>query len=236
MSSSISAAEIARFDALGARWWDARGPMRPLHRMNPVRIRWIDDRIRQRFGPAPVCVLDVGCGGGLAAEALARRGLDVLGLDAAPEAIAAARRHAEGQGLRLAYRVGAPESLLDEARQFPVVLALEVIEHVPDRRAFLGTLGRLTEPGGLLFVATLNRTVCALLTAKIGAEYVLRWLPRGTHEWRNFVTPAELSAAVRMAGLRVADITGLGFDPLTGRWRTGRTLAVNYMLMAERPR
>jgi 2-polyprenyl-6-hydroxyphenyl methylase/3-demethylubiquinone-9 3-methyltransferase len=234
MGASVSAEEIARFDALAARWWDPDGPMRPLHRMNPVRIRWIDDRIRQHFGAAPVRVLDVGCGAGLAAEALARRGFQVLGLDAAAEAIAAARRHAEGQGLSLEYRVGAPETLLAEGAQFPVVTALEVIEHVPDPSGFLRMLGRLTAPGGLLFLSTLNRTACAFVTAKIGAEYVLRWLPAGTHDWRKFITPAELGAMLRAAGLRMTDITGLAFDPLTGRWHVGRNLAVNYLLMAER--
>jgi len=234
MQTSVSADEIARFDALAARWWDPDGPMRPLHRMNPVRIGWIHDRIRARFSDAPVRVLDVGCGAGLAAEALARRGFQVLGLDAAAEAIQAARRHAAGQDFSLAYRVGVPEGLLDEGAQFPVVTALEVIEHVPDPHAFLRTLSRLVQPGGVLFVSTLNRTACAFLSAKIGAEYVLRWLPVGTHDWRKFVTPAELAAGLRAAGCRVADMTGMRFDPLSGRWRADRNVAVNYMAMAVR--
>ncbi len=233
---SFSPEEVARFDALAERWWDPSGPMRPLHRMNPARIRWIAARIRERFADAPVRVLDVGSGAGVAAEALARRGLDVLGLDPAAEAIQAARHHAAGQNLSLAYRVGTPEALRDEGARFPVVTALEVIEHVPDPRAFLRTLFPLTEPGGLLFVATLNRTARSFLAAKIGAEYVLRWLPVGTHDWRSFLRPAELGAALRMAGFRVADMTGLAFDPLAGRWRSGGSLAVNYLVMAERPR
>ncbi|MBV9758191.1 MAG: bifunctional 2-polyprenyl-6-hydroxyphenol methylase/3-demethylubiquinol 3-O-methyltransferase UbiG, partial [Alphaproteobacteria bacterium] len=206
----------------------------PLHRMNPARIGWIHARICERFGAAPVRVLDVGCGAGVAAEALARRGHAVLGLDPAPEAIAAARRHAEGRDLPLEYRVGGPEELAREGARFPVVAALEVIEHVPEPAAFLGTLGGLCEPGGLLFLSTLNRTARAFVAAKLGAEYLLRWLPVGTHDWRRFVTPQELAAALRESGLRLADIAGLSFDPLTGGWRIGRDLAVNYLALAER--
>ena len=234
MQTSYSADEIARFDALAQRWWDPHGPMRPLHRMNPARIGWIHARIRQRFGAAPVRVLDVGCGAGLAAEALAQRGHSVLGLDAAAAAIAAARRHAEGRDLPVEYLVGGPEMLLGEGARFPVITALEVIEHVSEPPAFLRTLGRLCEPGGLLFLSTLNRTARAFFVAKLGAEYLLRWLPVGTHDWRRFITPPELAAALRASGFRLADLAGLRFDPLTGGWRVGRDLAVNYLVMAER--
>jgi 2-polyprenyl-6-hydroxyphenyl methylase/3-demethylubiquinone-9 3-methyltransferase len=233
METSYSADEIARFDALAQRWWDPDGPMRPLHRMNPARIGWIHARIRERFGAASVRVLDVGCGAGVAAEALAKRGCRVLGLDPAEEAIAAARRHAAGRDLPVQYLLGGPEALLGEGTRFPVVMALEVIEHVPDPPAFLRTLGRLCEPGGVLFLSTLNRTARAFLAAKLGAEYLLRWLPVGTHDWRRFITPQELAAALRASGFRLTDIAGLGFDPLTGGWRIGRDVAVNYLVMAE---
>ncbi|MBN8897101.1 MAG: bifunctional 2-polyprenyl-6-hydroxyphenol methylase/3-demethylubiquinol 3-O-methyltransferase UbiG, partial [Rhodospirillales bacterium] len=203
---TVSAAEVARFDALAARWWDPNGPMKPLHRMNPARVGWIADRIARRFpDSAGVRLLDVGCGAGLAAEALAKRGYDVLGLDAAGEAIAAAEAHAAGaqaggEALALRYRSGLAEELVAEGARFSVITALEVIEHVPDQAGFLRVLASLLEPDGLLFLSTLNRTRRAFVTAKLGAEYVLRWLPIGTHDWRQFVTPAELGAMLRAAG------------------------------------
>ncbi|HUN39628.1 MAG TPA: bifunctional 2-polyprenyl-6-hydroxyphenol methylase/3-demethylubiquinol 3-O-methyltransferase UbiG [Acetobacteraceae bacterium] len=235
MSNTVSPAEVARFDALAAKWWDPDGPMRPLHRMNPARIGWIVDRIVRRFPDAGmVRILDVGCGAGLAAEALARHGYDVLGVDAAADTIAAAEAHAAGQGLRLAYRIAAPEDLAAEGLRFPVVTALEVIEHVSDPHAFARTLGALVQPGGLVFLSTLNRTARSFLSAKVGAEYLLRWLPVGTHDWRKFISPVELGTLMRQAGLRVTDVTGLVPDPLRGGWRTVRDVGVNYMLAAAR--
>ena len=264
-SMTVSPTEIAQFDALAARWWDPDGPMRPLHRMNPARVRWIVERVGRSGGasrpppPNPLPqgegeyfsssgpsshpaspsiasrprLLDVGCGAGLAAEAFARRGFDVLGLDAGHEVVEAARAHAAGQGLPLAYRIGVAEDLLTEATQFPIITALEVIEHVPDQEAFLTTLAALLTPGGKLFVSTLNRTPRSFVAAKVGAEYVLRWLPVGTHDWRRFVTPIELDGMLRRVGLRVSDITGLVVDPLTGRWSASRDLSVNYLMVAE---
>lgn len=230
-ATTVSPDEVARFDALAARWWDADGPMRPLHRMNPARIGWIAQKIAPTAADHPT-LLDIGCGAGIAAEALARLGYSVLGLDAAGEAIEAAQAHAAGQGLRLSYRTGAAEDLLVEQVRFPVITALEVVEHVPDPVVFLAALAELLAPGGTLFLSTLNRTPRSFLASKVGAEYVLRWLPIGTHDWRKFLTPAELGAMLRRVGLRVADITGLTADLRTGRWTTSRDLSVNYLLMA----
>jgi 2-polyprenyl-6-hydroxyphenyl methylase/3-demethylubiquinone-9 3-methyltransferase len=182
--------------------------------------------------PHPLRLLDVGCGAGVAAEALARSGWEVLGLDASSEAIEAARAHAVGQDLPLVYRMGVAEDLLAEGTRFPVITALEVIEHVPDPAAFVATLAALLAPGGILFLSTLNRTPQSFLAAKVAAEYLLRWLPVGTHDWRRFITPAELGAMLRQVGLLVTDITGLVADPLAGRWTTGRDLSVNYLIAA----
>jgi 2-polyprenyl-6-hydroxyphenyl methylase/3-demethylubiquinone-9 3-methyltransferase len=234
--SRAAADEVARFDALAAQWWDPRGPMRPLHAMNPVRIGWIDARIRAHFAalsPGPVRLLDIGCGAGLAAEALAKRGHDVLGMDAAGEVIGAAIAHGAGQELKLAYRTGLADDLSAEGARFQVITALEVIEHVPDPAGFVASLAGLLEPGGLLFLSTLNRTRRSWLTAILGAEYVLRLLPTGTHDWSKFLTPAEVAGLLRQAGLRPADIAGMNLWP--AGWRAGGSTAVNYIVMAEAP-
>jgi 2-polyprenyl-6-hydroxyphenyl methylase/3-demethylubiquinone-9 3-methyltransferase len=233
-ATNVSPDEIARFDAMAARWWDLDGPMRPLHRMNPLRVGWIAERALRRHGPG-ARVLDVGCGAGIAAEALARRGFDVTGLDAAAEAVAAARAHAP-PGLSLRYRAGIAEELAAEGARFPVVTALEVIEHVPDPESFVALLARLLEPGGTLFVSTLNRTPMSYVAAKVVAEQVLGWLPVGTHDWRRFVTPAELGRYAGAAGLRLSEVAGMSRAPLSGRWSAGRDLRINYIAMAEAPR
>ncbi|MCQ8240677.1 bifunctional 2-polyprenyl-6-hydroxyphenol methylase/3-demethylubiquinol 3-O-methyltransferase UbiG [Rhizosaccharibacter radicis] len=234
-SDSVRSDEIARFGALAERWWDPAGPMRPLHAMNPLRVGWIAARLPRRDG-APLRILDLGCGAGLASEALADLGHDVLGIDASAEAIEAARQHA-GAGDRLAggrlrYRHTSAEVLLAEGGRFDAVVALEVIEHVADAAAFVGLVSRLLRPGGRAAISTLNRTARSLLLAKLGAEYLLRLLPVGTHEWRRFVTPAELSAHAASAGLRIADSAGM--VPRAGGWRTSRDLSVNYIALLDR--
>lgn len=245
MAGTARADEIEKFDRLAARWWDPRGPMAPLHAMNPARMAWIIARIARQHGrdagtEAPLAglrVLDVGCGAGLASEALARAGAMVTGLDAAAEALAAGRAHAQAAGLSIDYREGTTESLLaaGAAAGFDAVVALEIVEHVGDRDVFCAGLAALARPGAPVVLSTLNRTARSFLVAKLGAEYVLRMLPVGTHDWRMFVRPAELGAALRRAGLRVADIAGLGVDPLGGRWRTQRDVGVNYLMLAIKP-
>ena len=228
-SDSVVAAEVAQFDALAARWWDRSGPMAPLHAMNALRVAWVCRHLKPGSN-----LLDIGCGAGIASEALARQGHRVTGIDAAGEVIAAARAHAEGQLLPLTYRAATAEALLAEGAQFDAITALEVIEHVAQPQEFLTTLAGLLAPGGVLVLSTLNRTRRSYLMAKIGAEYLLRMLPVGTHDWSKFVTPGEAGAMLRQTGLRLTDISGMQLSPFTGRWRETTDTGVNYILAARK--
>lgn len=233
MTSTVRDDEIARFDALAARWWDRHGPMRELHAMNPARIQWVAKRLllsQNRAASADLAglsILDIGCGAGIAAEAFARRGAVVTAIDAAPEAIAAARRHAQAAGLEIDYQVAAPEQL--PARTFDLVVAYEVVEHTPNAATFCRAMLRVARPGGLVALSTLNRTPASWVMAKLGAEYLLRLLPVGTHEWRAFVTPAELAQGLRAAGVTAIETAGLRRN-LDGSWEVGRNLSVNYLI------
>ncbi|NHN84272.1 bifunctional 2-polyprenyl-6-hydroxyphenol methylase/3-demethylubiquinol 3-O-methyltransferase UbiG [Acetobacter musti] len=237
---SVSAEEIARFGAIAREWWDPAGPMRPLHAMNPLRIGWIDRHLPLRSRKQPrLRVLDLGCGAGLASEALAAAGHDVLGLDASAEGIAAARQHLKENPLpasagSLTYRVGSAETLVAEGETFDAVVALEIIEHVTDPAAFMAMLAVLVRPEGHVFVSTMNRTARAFAFAKIGAEYVMRLLPVGTHDWRKFVTPAELAGFGRRAGLRLQDMAGMTPDLFGNHWRESRDTGVNYIAAFSR--
>jgi 2-polyprenyl-6-hydroxyphenyl methylase/3-demethylubiquinone-9 3-methyltransferase len=242
MNGTASATEIAKFDEIAAEWWDPQGPMAPLHRMHPTRMEWVITSIcatlaRETNVPLPLAglrILDVGCGAGLVAESLAKAGAEVTGLDAAAEALGVARQHAEAGGLTIDYRNGTPESLLAQGiAPFDVVTALEVVEHVTDRAAFCTGLAGLAKPAGLVVLSTLNRTVRSLLTAKIAAEYLLRWLPPGTHDWNGFVRPAELGVDCRTAGLHVRRIAGIGLAP-GGGWRISKDVGVNYLMLAQK--
>ena len=238
------AAEIEKFAALAEEWWNADGAFAPLHRLNPLRLAFIRRVAAQHFGKdaralspfADLSLVDIGCGGGLLSEPLARQGFDVLGVDAAQENVAAAMAHMGNAQVTLAYRCARAEELWREKRRFDVVLAMEIVEHVADRRTFLDICTATLKPGGLLFVATIARTMKALALAKFGAEYLLNWIPPGTHDWNRFVSPRVLSAEIEGTGLSIREIQGVSFDPLGWRWRVSPDTDVNYMLVASKPR
>jgi 2-polyprenyl-6-hydroxyphenyl methylase / 3-demethylubiquinone-9 3-methyltransferase len=242
--TSIDPDEVARFDRLGEDWWNPQGPMRALHQFNPVRVDYLR-RLLMRLRtirPEPqadrplegLAILDIGCGGGIFSESLSRLGADLTAIDPAPANIAAGRRHAEQSGLTINYLCTTVEALAEAGESFDVVLAMEVVEHVRDVKAFVATAAGMVRPPGLMVVATLNRTLKSYALAIVGAEYILRWLPKGTHRWEHFVMPRELAAALSAAGLRVIDETGVVYNPLAGEWRQSRDMDVNYIIAAER--
>jgi 2-polyprenyl-6-hydroxyphenyl methylase/3-demethylubiquinone-9 3-methyltransferase len=240
--TTVDATEIARFAAIAAKWWDEAGPMRPLHRLNPTRIAWIKSEIACAFRRDPrdaralsgLRILDVGCGAGILTEPFARMGGSVTGIDPSPEIVAAAKLHAAVSGLAIDYRVASAEEIAEAGGHFDVVTALEVVEHVTDVDRFVAVCGSLVKPGGLMIASTINRTMKAFLLAIVGAEYVLRWLPRGTHAYDKLVTPDELAAAFRSAGLTPAADTGVMYVPFLDEFRLTRDLDVNYMMTATR--
>jgi len=235
---SIDPAEVAKFSALAAEWWNPTGKFAPLHRFNPVRLGFIREVAGGHFGRQGLRpfeglgLLDIGCGGGLLCEPMARLGFSVVGADASEKNVKTATTHASEAGLAIDYRVATAESLVAEDASFDVVLNMEVVEHVADLPGYLKACGRLIRPGGLMFVATLNKTLKSLMLAKIGAEYVLRWLPPGTHDWSRFVEPTRLSRMLTDAGLHVTKSQGVSFDPLNWEWKLSTDTDVNYMVVA----
>ena len=241
-TSTVDDAEVARFGALAAEWWDPRGKMAPLHKFNPVRLSYIRDQAVARFGRDAkrldclkgLRILDIGCGGGILSEPLARLGATVVGADPAAANIAAAKQHAEESELGIDYRTGTAEALADTGERFDLVLAMEVVEHVADVALFVKRCAEMVKPGGLIVAATLNRTLKSFALAIVGAEYVLRWLPRGTHRWDRFVTPNELEIAMERSGLRVIDEAGVIYNLFADRWQLSADMDVNYLLTAEK--
>jgi 2-polyprenyl-6-hydroxyphenyl methylase/3-demethylubiquinone-9 3-methyltransferase len=242
LRGTVDTAEVEQFSRLAERWWDERGPMAMLHKFNPVRLAYIRDQVAVHFGRNPkqigclsgLRILDIGCGGGILSEPLARLGANVVGADPSEANIEVARRHAGLIDLHIDYRAVTAEALADNNERFDVVLALEVVEHVADVDLFLKRCGEMVRPNGMMIAATLNRTLKSLLLAKIGAEYVLRWLPRGTHQWDKFVTPAELEASIRKAGLDIVDERGVVYRVMSDSWVLSDDMDVNYMMSAAR--
>ena len=240
---TVDDAETAKFAAMAEEWWDPDGKFRPLHKFNPVRLEFLRDRICARFGRDPhgdrplqgLAVADIGCGGGLLSEPLTRLGATVTGIDASEKTVRIAALHAETMGLDIDYRCDTVEHMAARGEAFDVVLNMEVVEHVADLGVFLAASAALVKPGGMMAIATLNRTLKAWGLAIVGAEYVLGWLPRGTHDWKKFVRPSELAAPLRRAGLQIEEITGMAYNPLRDRWSVApRDLDVNYLAVAVR--
>jgi 2-polyprenyl-6-hydroxyphenyl methylase/3-demethylubiquinone-9 3-methyltransferase len=242
LDSSIDPGEVAKFSALAAEWWDPSGKFAPLHKFNPVRLEFIRQQAAARFGRdgkslrpfEGLTLLDIGCGGGLLSEPMARLGFAVTGADASERNIGTARAHAAESGLAVTYRAASAEMLAAEGLSFDMVLNMEVVEHVADVGAYLAAASRLVKPGGITIVATLNRTLKSLALAKIGAEYVLGWLPRGTHDWNRFIAPDALGAILEESGLTLLKTQGISFDPLNWDWKLSSDVDVNYMIVAGR--
>ncbi len=241
----VDPAEIAKFEAMAAEWWDPQGKFKPLHMLNPTRLDYITAQIAAEFGRDPAApqpfaglrLLDIGCGGGLLSEPMARLGADVVGVDPAARNIPVARLHAEQSGLAIDYRVTTAEALAAAGERFDVVLNMEVVEHVPDPLSFLTACATLLRPGGLMVCSTINRNAKSFAMAIVGAEWVMRWLPKGTHDWRKFITPDELADLLRRAGLEPVDRKGMVFNPLAWSWSlSDRDLSVNYVTASVRPR
>jgi len=239
--TTVDSTEIAKFSAMAEAWWDPLGDFKPLHQLNPTRIGFIRDVPTRQFGREPgdtplegLGLCEIGCGGGLLTEPMRRLGAEVTGVDPSARNIGIARAHAEKSGLKITYLQCAAEDMVERRAGFDIVLAMEVVEHVANVDAFIASCTQLVRPGGLLFFATLNRTAKAFALAIVGAEYVMRWLPRGTHDWRKFVKPSELAHPLRRAGFAIEQMTGVTYNPLTDRWSQTRDLDVNYMLAAKR--
>ncbi len=246
--ATVDPEEVARFDRLGAQWWNPDGPMRALHKFNPVRVAYLRELLCKHFlrdgmtrdWRSPVAlqgltILDIGCGAGILSEALARLGARMTAIDPARRNIEAAKDHAAKANLAIDYRCIAAEEFAAEGAAFDVVLAMEVVEHVRNVGRFIAEAAAMVRPGGMLAAATLNRTLKSFAFAIVGAEYVLRWVPRGTHNWRQFVAPRELAKALRDAGLRIEAETGVIYDPVAGKWRLSHDMDVNYIMAAIRP-
>ncbi len=241
-AATIDQDEVARFSRMSGQWWDTRGPMAALHKFNPVRLAYIRDRAAAHFGRDPkrldslsgLRMLDIGCGGGILSEPLARLGASVVGADPSDTNIAVAQHHAAQSGLAIDYRNTSAEALAQAGEAFDVVLAMEVVEHVADVGLFVATAAEMVKPDGLLFMATLNRTMKSFALAIVGAEYILRWLPRGTHQWDKFVTPNELEIALAQGGMHISGETGVMYNLLADRWQLTADMDVNYMVVAEK--
>ncbi|SFJ59713.1 bifunctional 2-polyprenyl-6-hydroxyphenol methylase/3-demethylubiquinol 3-O-methyltransferase UbiG [Celeribacter neptunius] len=245
MQTTIDPQEVAKFEAMAAEWWDPTGKFKPLHMMNPVRLDYITAQIAAEFGRdlsadkpfEGIRLLDIGCGGGLLSEPMARLGATVIGADAAEKNLPVARIHAEQSGLEIDYRHITAEALVEAGEQFDVVLNMEVVEHVADPLAYLTACQQLLKPGGLMLCSTINRNPKSYAMAIFGAEVVMRWLPRGTHEWNKFITPDELVDLITNAGLSVVDRKGFVFNPILWSWSiSARDLSVNYVTASIKPK